>query len=326
MVVMATVRSFLFGVIAGTALLFLAQSASAEDLYNASSLFIRGTTKDVVSTRALADKGDADAQFNLGSIYLTGVGAPPDYSEAFIWFQKSADQGNESSQYNLGSMYYTGTATDRDFSKAYLWYSLAAVNGNQFAIDARDAVAKEITVDELSKAQGSALSWLIEHPMRKSATTETANTTKVATEVQSTPTAPIAEAKPPFVRGNNLLLATRYPKAAGGDAQAQWNVGQVYYTGAGAPRSYAKALNWFTRYAEQGYIPALFSLGEIYLSAKGVHRNYIEAYKWYSLVKSTDSDWAASASTKLDYIESQLNSTQLADAQKRAQDWLLLHP
>ncbi|HEY0164090.1 MAG TPA: hypothetical protein VGB39_01825, partial [Sphingomicrobium sp.] len=40
--------------------------------------------------RALADKGDADAQFNMGQAYKLGRGVPADLKIAQSWYQKAA--------------------------------------------------------------------------------------------------------------------------------------------------------------------------------------------------------------------------------------------
>ncbi|MDO7635503.1 MAG: SEL1-like repeat protein, partial [Porticoccaceae bacterium] len=44
-------------------------------------------------TKALAEQGDADAQFALGYNYYAGIGAQQDYKEALKWYQASAAQG-----------------------------------------------------------------------------------------------------------------------------------------------------------------------------------------------------------------------------------------
>jgi TPR repeat protein len=37
--------------------------------------------------RPLADKGNADAQYNLGVLYEKGQGVPQDYAEAMKWYR-----------------------------------------------------------------------------------------------------------------------------------------------------------------------------------------------------------------------------------------------
>ena len=52
--------------------------------------------------RGLADKGDADAQFNMGQAYKLGRGVPADLKIAQSWYQKAAQQGHEPAQALLG--------------------------------------------------------------------------------------------------------------------------------------------------------------------------------------------------------------------------------
>ena len=48
-----------------------------------------------------AEKGDADAQYALGSCYDSGRGVPQDYTEAVKWFHKAAEQGEAQAQGSL---------------------------------------------------------------------------------------------------------------------------------------------------------------------------------------------------------------------------------
>lgn len=52
--------------------------------------------------RGPADKGDADAQFNLGQAYKLGRGVPQDLAEAEKWYKKAADQGHLQANDNYG--------------------------------------------------------------------------------------------------------------------------------------------------------------------------------------------------------------------------------
>ena len=48
-------------------------------------------------TKAKAEAGDADAQYNLGLMYVLGEGVEQDFKEAVKWYQKAADQGDADS-------------------------------------------------------------------------------------------------------------------------------------------------------------------------------------------------------------------------------------
>ena len=63
--------------------------------------------------RLAADQGYADAQNNLGSMYLKGQGVPQSYAEAIKWYRLSADQSTAGAQFNLGAMYEKGRACRR---------------------------------------------------------------------------------------------------------------------------------------------------------------------------------------------------------------------
>ncbi|MDB5698443.1 MAG: hypothetical protein JWN69_1247, partial [Alphaproteobacteria bacterium] len=76
--------------------------------------------------RPLAEKGDADAQFNLGQAYRLGRGVPSDLKIAQSWYEKAAQQGHEQAQANLGLLLYE--ADQR--SAALPWIQKAALNGD----------------------------------------------------------------------------------------------------------------------------------------------------------------------------------------------------
>ncbi|MEH6791247.1 SPOR domain-containing protein [Parasphingorhabdus sp.] len=58
--------------------------------------------------RGPADKGDADAQFNLGQAYKLGRGVPMDLAQAEQWYKKAADQGHLQANDNYGLILFQG--------------------------------------------------------------------------------------------------------------------------------------------------------------------------------------------------------------------------
>ncbi len=75
--------------------------------------------------KAAAEKGNAEAQFDLGLLYAQGLGVRRDLTEAAKWYQKSADQGNGEAQFALGQMYSRGWGTPRDAADAVRWLQMA---------------------------------------------------------------------------------------------------------------------------------------------------------------------------------------------------------
>ena len=99
-----------------------------------------------------AEQGDADAQFNLGLMYYNGLGVPQDYKTALNWYTLAAEQGVADAQYNLGWMYYKGQGVPQDYVYAHMWRNVVASNGYETG-DLRDEVAKEMTADQIEKAE-----------------------------------------------------------------------------------------------------------------------------------------------------------------------------
>ena len=66
-----------------------------------------------------------------------------------------------------------------------------------------------------------------------------------------------------------------------GDAEAQYNLGNLYYLGEGTPQDYAEAAKWYRLAAEQGNAAAQNNLGVMYDEGEGVRQDDREAVKWY---------------------------------------------
>ena len=76
-----------------------------------------------------AQGGSAEAQFQLGKMYLNGemVGVVRlDSKEAIKWYELAAEQGYVKAQSYLGMMYYRGQGTQRNLDKAIKWIRRAA--------------------------------------------------------------------------------------------------------------------------------------------------------------------------------------------------------
>ncbi len=109
--------------------------------------------------RKAADQGNANGQYNLGSMYDKGQGVPRDYGEAVKWTRKAANQGNANAQNNLGIMYGKGQGVPRDYVQAHIWFNLAAAQGDDMARKNSDIVAKRMTAEQIAEAQRLAREW-----------------------------------------------------------------------------------------------------------------------------------------------------------------------
>jgi len=80
--------------------------------------------------RNLADKGNADAAFNLGQAYRLGRGVPADASQAKRWFETAANKGHLDAQVSLGLLLFDSG----DRSTAMKWLKKAADKGEPRAL------------------------------------------------------------------------------------------------------------------------------------------------------------------------------------------------
>jgi TPR repeat protein len=80
-----------------------------------------------------AKAGNAEAQFNLGFIYETGMSGKTDEKEAVVWYRKSAEQGYHMAQLALGDCYRRGCGVEADKEEAKKWLQKSADQGNEQA-------------------------------------------------------------------------------------------------------------------------------------------------------------------------------------------------
>ena len=69
-----------------------------------------------------------------------------------------------------------------------------------------------------------------------------------------------------------------------GNADAQFNLGLMYYDGQGVRQDYAEALRWYRKAAEQGYAKAQYNLGLMYANGHGVHQDFHLSKEWFGKV------------------------------------------
>jgi TPR repeat protein len=112
---------------------------------------------DFAETQAKAERGDADAQKNLGKIYAKGESVKQDYALAARWYRQAADQGHAGAQAALGELYEAGRGVPQDNAEAAKWYLRAAEQGNvtgQYSLAVLYVLGKGVRADNLE-----ALKW-----------------------------------------------------------------------------------------------------------------------------------------------------------------------
>jgi len=119
-----------------------------------------------------------------------------------------------------------------------------------------------------------------------------------------------------------------YRKAAEqGNAVAQYYLGITYATGTGVPQDDVEAVAWYRKAAEQGDVGSQYYLGMMYRTGDSVPQDDGEAYKWFNLAATYADAEDREDFTKLrDLTAESLAPEQRADAQRRAREFFEAHP
>jgi Sel1 repeat len=112
------------------------------------------------------------------------------------------------------------------------------------------------------------------------------------------------------------------PPATAGVSEAQYLLGLLYANGQGVQRDESEAFSWFLRSAEQGYAFAQNFVATQYMSGQGTKRDHIEAQKWFNICAARASDAQNKCIGGRDMHAKSMSGTDLAEAQRRAHQWL----
>jgi len=74
----------------------------------------------------------------------------------------------------------------------------------------------------------------------------------------------------------------QHKDAVQGVAEAQFNLGEMYYYGEGVTQDYEKAFKWYEKAAKQGLVEAQLFVAKMSDKGSGVTQDFKKAFKWYS--------------------------------------------
>ncbi|GAA4763753.1 hypothetical protein GCM10023219_05240 [Stakelama sediminis] len=215
------------GILASTVLLIAVAAPALADVKEGIDAWERGDyAKAVAEWRGPAERGDADAEFNLGQAYKLGRGVPADLKtaeqwyrkaalqghqqasdnyglalfqngkrvEALPWLKKSAQRGDPRAQFVLGTMYFNGTVIPKDWVRAYALMSRASAGGLPRASKTLTDMARYVTLSD--REQGLALARKYEAATDKNSV-DLAGMQVAALPVQVASNAPETKRTPP---------------------------------------------------------------------------------------------------------------------------------
>ncbi len=106
-----------------------------------------------------AEKGNPEAQHQLGLRHYSDDGTSKDFAEGAKWLLRAAGQGHTDAQFRLGAMYWFGNGVPKNYEEAYFWSILAAVKRGKIAFSLRDGIEVKLTPSQIAEVQKRAKEW-----------------------------------------------------------------------------------------------------------------------------------------------------------------------
>lgn len=220
--------------------------------------------------KSLAIKGNAIAQNALGSKYEMNE----KYTEALIWYNKSAKQGNATACNNIGTCYFYGYGVTINYQTASIWYKKAIEKGYNDETCYRN-LGYCYYYDGLNQNFKEAFIHFKKAADQKD--TEAKYMIAIMYELGL------------YVE-KNLFEATKwYKDAAINYIPAMYALALNYYQGTGIEKNYYEAVKWFRKCISyegtETATNAQFALGVCYIYGQGVEKNLIEGQKWINIAE-----------------------------------------
>ena len=147
----------------------LAEAGDANAQFGMGSLYGNGFGVALDDAQALkwyglaADQGQTDAQCSLAVMYANGWGVPQSDEEAFKWYSLAAEQGVTAGQINVARMYESGFGVAQDKVQGHKWFTIAVEMGENDATQNRDLIAQIMSAEEIAESDRLKNEWMASH-------------------------------------------------------------------------------------------------------------------------------------------------------------------
>ncbi len=146
-----------------------ASRGSGQSATDRSSPEQHAPVKSLADLRKLAERGDPEAQWQMGVRYYDGDGVTHDDVQAMKWFELAAEQGHINAQSRLGAYYWAGRGVPVDLFKSYFWSAIAMHQGDEISKGRLEGLSLQMTRAQVAAASQQADDWLRQHNSAKSA-------------------------------------------------------------------------------------------------------------------------------------------------------------
>ncbi len=236
-------------------------------------------TDSIKKVLALAKKGDAAAQNEVGGWYYRGRHVKQNYEEALQWWAKSAEQGNIQAIGNMGLCYQTGHGIAPDSLKATRLYQRSIKEGNKALFAQNEELAKKGSVFSnmliascyqnglgVPKDANKAIPYLTVAAEKNCVPAQRDLGMILINDKKAT------EAAPWFKGG-----------AENGDLPCTFYYGKMLVEGLGVKANKKEGANYLLKAADAGFPQAMYYVGNCYMNGDGLTKNADQAVKWYKL-------------------------------------------
>ena len=264
-------------------------------------------TEAMACFKKAAEKGNAEAEYQIGKMYLYGYGVVVCEDVAAEWFLKSASNNYGDAQNILSLMYYTGQGVTVDYKKAEKWavqalekeeyvestivlgmlyyYGLGVTRNYTKAVELLQNVADDDKCGDIASELlfGMYLNGLGTPQNEDKAVTMYCNWKKVS-ETQAA-----YDVGMMFYQGNGVkqdyLKAEKLLKKASGDSLYRKQAGVVLFEmclkGLGRPKDVDKAIEIYCELLNVDEAKAMCDIGTFYFEGNGVKKSIKEAKQWW---------------------------------------------
>ena len=300
-------RAVLLGLIISAPVTSIAQNLTADQAFQRGSSLIKQSNlpQGLEWLKNAASQGHAQAAFELGSLYETGLAVPKNYNQAKAFYESAIIQGHRNAHFNLALML---NSEQVPFSNLQQARNLMGVIAEQGDVEAQFVLATlmENTLRNVGAEPSKAIYWL------EKAATQGHRTAQYKLGMyylkgQSIARSPqtafgwFNKSANQGVAGAQFNLAMMYEKGDGiapnlkmalrwyesasslGNANAQQNLGIKYLLGEQVPAHTHKALDLITRAAGSGLRNSQLLLGQLYQSGYDgkIKVDLAKAEQWY---------------------------------------------
>jgi TPR repeat protein len=230
-----------------------------------------------------ADKQDAQMEYRIGSMYLTGKGTAANPQEALNWFLKSADGENAFATYQAAQILDEGKFVDKDKANAAKLYACALAGFITMEKGKPDAQLEYRIASMYLNGQGTrknvqeAIHWF-ELSAKKGNSYAKYQLAELYWEGSKIPK---DEAKARYLFADALKDFLQKGKD-NPDAQLEYRIGSMFLAGKGTAKNAFQALHWFELSADKGNHYAEYQIAELYDNGKEIPKNKARAQIYYN--------------------------------------------